>query len=139
MTTVHPSTFGLQAEVPDVDLDPEWCALVSQQARTLAGMLQRLQHAVAGVQQQRTDARRHATARGHALAADAERLLTAQAQQQVRLERELVQLRALVTDFSARPAAMTERVQRLEQALDVLHANLTTARQYLATLLPQEP
>lgn len=138
MTTVHPSTFGLQGEVPDVDLDPEWCALLSQQACTLAGMLQRLQHAVAGVQQ-RTDARRDATARVHALAADAERLLTAQAQGQVRLERELVQLRALVTDFSARPAAMTERVQRLEQALDVLHANLTTARQYLATLLSQEP
>jgi septal ring factor EnvC (AmiA/AmiB activator) len=74
-----------------------------------------------------------------ALAADAERLLTAQAQQHVSLERELVQLRALVTDFSAQPAAMTERVQRLEQALDVLHANLTTARQYLATLLSQEP
>jgi len=30
---------------------------------------------------------------------DAERLLTAQAQQQVSLERELVQLRALVTDL----------------------------------------
>ena len=49
MTTVHPSTFGLQAEVLDVDLDPEWRALVSQQACTLAGMLQRLQNAVAGV------------------------------------------------------------------------------------------
>ncbi len=138
MTTVHPSTFGLQAAVPDVDLDPEWRALVSQQACTLAGMLQRLQTAVAGVQQ-RPDARRHATARVHALAADAERLLTAQAQQQGSLERELGQLRALVMDFSTRPAAMVERVQRLERVTEVLHANLTTARQYLATLLSQEP
>ena len=138
MTTVHPSTFGLQVEVPDVDLDPEWCALVRQQACTLAGMLQRLQIAVAGVPQ-RTDARRPATARVHTLAADAERLLTAQAQQHVSLERELVQLRALVTAMSARPAALTERVRRLEQVLEVVHANLTTARQYLATVLPREP
>jgi len=138
MTPGSPSAFGLQAAVPDVDLDPEWRTLVSQQAHTLATMLQRLQTAVAGGQQ-RTDARRHATARVHALAADAERLLTAQAQGQVSLERELGQLRALVTDVSARPSELTERVQRLEQALDVLHANLTTARQYLATLLSQEP
>ena len=138
MTTVHPSTFGLQAEVLDVDLDPEWRALVSQQACTLAGMLQRLQIAVAGVPQ-RTDARRPATARVQALAADVERLLTAQAQQHVSLERELVQLRALVTAMSVRPSALTERVRRLEQVLEVVHANLTTARQYLATVLPREP
>src|SRR5712692_2084890 len=99
-------TFGLFADVPEAALDPEWHALVSQQARTLAGMLQRLQTAVAGVPQ-RTDARRHTTRGLQALVADAERLLTAQAQQQVRLERELVQLRALVTDLSAKPAAMT--------------------------------
>ena len=138
MTTVHPSTFGLQVEVPDVDVDPEWRALVRQQACTLAGMLQRIQTAVAGVPD-RTDARRHATARVQALAADAERLLTAQAQQQVSLERELVQLRALVTAMSVRPSALTERVLRLEQVLEVVHANLTTARQYLATLPLQEP
>ena len=136
MTTIHPSTFGLQTAVPDVDV--EWRALVRQQACTLAGMLQRLQNAVAGVQQ-RTDARRHATARVQALAADAERLLTAQAQQHVCLERELGQLRALVTAMSVRPSAMTERVRRLEQVLEVVHANLTTARQYLATVLPREP
>ena len=138
MTTIRPSTFGLQAAVLDVDLDPEWRALVRQQARTLAGMLQRIQTAVAGVPD-RTDARRQATARVHALAADAERLLTVQAQQQVSLERELVQLRALVTAMSVRPSALTERVLRLEPVLEVVHANLTTARQYLATVLPREP
>ena len=137
MTTVHPSTLGLQVEVPDVALDSEWCALVSQQACTLAGMLQRLQNAVAGVPQ-RTDARRHATARVHALAADAERLLTTQAQQQVSLERELVQLRALVTDLTPASSEAAQRVRRLERVIEVLHANLATARQYLATLLPKE-
>ena len=34
---------------------------------------------------------------------------------------------------------MTARVRRLESVIEVLHANLTTARQYLATLLSQEP
>jgi chromosome segregation ATPase len=135
---MNPRTFGLSADVPEAALDPEWRALVRQQARTLAGTLQRFQTAVAGVPH-RPDASRHATARVQALAADAERLLTAQAQQQVSLERELAQLRALVTALSARPAAMTERVRRLEQVLEVVHANLTTARQYLATLLSQEP
>jgi len=43
--------------------------------------------------------------------------------QQVRLERELEQLRALVMDFSMRPAAMVERVRRLEHVTEVLHAN----------------
>ena len=138
MTTIHPSTFGLQAEVPDVDLDPEWCALVSQQACTLAGMLQGLQHAVARVPQ-RTDARRHATARVQALAADAERLLTAQAQQHVRLERELAPLRAMVTDLSDVSSEAAQRVRRLERVIEVLHANLAAARRYLATVLPREP
>src|ERR1700694_1803054 len=94
--------FGLQDDVPDADLDPEWRALVRQQAHTLAAMLQRIQTAVAGGSH-RTDTRQL-----HALAADAERLLTAQAQQHVTLERELVQLRALVTDLHTEPAALTQ-------------------------------
>ena len=96
---MNPSTFGQYADAPEAALDPEWCALVRQQARTLAGMLQRIRTAVAGVPD-RTDARRHATARVHALAADAERLLTAQAQEHVSLERELGELRAMVTDVT---------------------------------------
>src|SRR6266849_4018472 len=35
--------FGLQNAVPDAVLDPEWRALIRQQARTLARMLQRIQ------------------------------------------------------------------------------------------------
>jgi len=133
-----PSTFGLDADVPEVALDPEWRALVRQQARTLAGMLQRFQTAVAGVPD-RPDALQHKTLRLQALAAEAERVLTAQAQGQVSLERELVELRALVTDLSTRPAALAARVRTLESAIEVLHANLAIARQYLATLFPQEP
>ena len=138
MTPGSPRTFGLQAAVPGVDVDPEWRALVSQQACTLAGMLQRLQIAVAEVQQ-RPDARRHATARVQALAADAERLLTAQAQQHVSLERELVQLRTMVTDLSDVSSEAAQRVRRLERVIEVLHANLAAARRYLATVLPREP
>ncbi len=57
-----------------------------------------------------------------------------QAQGHVRLERELGELRALVTDFSTTPSALTARVRTLERAIEVLHANLAIARQYLATL-----
>jgi len=50
-----------------------------------------------------------------------------------------VQLLALVTDVSQAPAALTQRVQRIERAIAVLHANLVAARQSLATLFLQEP
>src|SRR5262249_42056424 len=104
------------------------------QASTLATLLSRMQTAATTLRQQQAPA-----ARWQALAAEAERMLTAQAQQQVSLERELGELRALVTDFSTRPVAPTARVQTIESALEVLHANLAAARQYLATLFPQEP
>jgi hypothetical protein len=128
MSPVTPGTFGLQDDIPEPDLDPEWRVLVRQQARTLAATLQRIQTAVAGVP------RRPDTPRLQALAAPAERLLTAQAQQHVPLERELGQLRALVTDVSQAPAALTQRVQGLERAIAVLHANLAAARQWMLKL-----
>ena len=43
------NAFDLQDDVPGADLDPEWRALVDQQAHTLAVMLQRLQTTVAEV------------------------------------------------------------------------------------------
>jgi hypothetical protein len=52
--------------------------------------------------------------------------------------RELVQLRALVTDVSPAPAALTRRVQRIERVSEMLHANLAAARQWLATFLPRD-
>src|SRR4029450_4556775 len=108
MNIPMPSLFGLHHDIPRVDLDTEWRALVSEQARTLSGMLQRLQTAGVGVHRW-TDARAL-----QALTADAECLLAAQAHQHVCLERELGQLRALVTDLDQVPAEMTQRVQRLE-------------------------
>ncbi len=84
MSTVNPRTFGLQDDVPEAAMDPEWHALISQQVHTLAAMLQRLQTAVAG-------GHRHTDVlRLQALAANAEQFLTAQAQQHVSLERELL-------------------------------------------------
>jgi hypothetical protein len=65
-------------------------------------------------------------------------MLTAQAQGHVRLERELVELRAPVMDFSTSPSTLAARVRTLESAIAVLHGNLATARQYLATVFPQE-
>jgi hypothetical protein len=123
-----PSTFDFCDDRPEATLDPEWRALIRQQARTLTAMLQHIQTAVAGVHRH-TDAIELQT-----VAADAERLLAAQAHQHVSLERELGQLRALVTELSPAPVAMTQRVQRLERVLAVLHANLTVARRTIATL-----
>jgi hypothetical protein len=72
--------FGLHDPISEAALDPEWRALVAQQAHTLAALLRCLQASVAGAQ--RADA-----ARLQVLAADAERFLVAQAQQHARLER----------------------------------------------------
>jgi hypothetical protein len=130
---MEPSTFGLQAAGAGVDLSEEWQACIASQASALAALLSQIQTATATLRQRQAPA-----AQVQALAAEAERVLTAQAQQQVSLERELVALRALVMDFSTSPAALTARVQILESAIEVVHANLTTAWQYLATLFPQE-
>src|SRR5262245_61849793 len=40
-------------------------------------------------------------------------------------------------DFSPSPSALAARVQTLEHAIAVLHGNLATARQYLATLFSE--
>jgi chromosome segregation ATPase len=134
MARMEPSTYGLQVAGPGGDLPAEWQALIASQASTLAELLSRIETAAATLRQQQAPA-----AQLQALAAEAERVLTAQAQEQVRLERELVELRALVMDFSTSPSALAARVRTLESAIEVLHGNLATARQYLATLFPQEP
>jgi len=114
---MKPETFGLQTAVAGGDLPEAWQALIASQESTLAALLSRMQTTAALM------CRREAPAeRLHALAAEAKRVLTAQAQ--VRLERELVELRAFVMDLSTKPAAMVERVQRFELVTEVLHANL---------------
>jgi hypothetical protein len=93
-----PEAFGLQAAVTGGDLPEEWQALIASQASLLATLLTQIQTTAATL-------RRHQapTAQWQALAAEAEQLLTAQAQGHVRLEQELVDLRALVLDFSTSP------------------------------------
>ena len=61
-----------------------------------------------------------------------------QVQQHISLEHELVQLRALVTNMHQAPAALTQRMQRLERVIEVLHASLAAARQSLATIARRE-
>jgi len=134
MACMDRPTFGVQAAMASVELPEEWQALLAHQAAVLVALLSRMQKAAATLRRRQAPA-----ARWQVIAAEAERVLTAQAQGHVSLERELVELRALVMDLSTRPAAMVERVQRLERVLEVFHANLTIARQYLATLFPQEP
>jgi hypothetical protein len=133
MSLVSPSTFDFCDDIPEATLDPEWCTLIRQQVRTLTAMLQRIHTTAAGVHRH-TDALALQT-----VAADAERLLAAQAHQHVSLERELGQLRVLVTVLSPAPEEMTQRVQRLERVLEVLHANLTVARRTIATLTQAQP
>jgi len=134
MARMYPPTFGLEAAVAGGDLPEEWQTLIASQVSMLTALLSRMQTAVATLRQRQAPA-----AQVQALATEAERVLTAQAQQQVSLERELVALRALVMDFGASPSGLAARVRTLESALAVLHANLATARRYLATLFPQEP
>ena len=93
-----PAAFGVQAAGAGGDLPEEWQALLVTQASMLTALLSRMQTTAATMR------------RRQALAAEAERVLTAQAQEQVRLERELGELRALVMDFSTRPAALTAGV-----------------------------
>ena len=126
---MKPEVFGVQAAEAGGDLPEEWQALIASQASTLAALLSRVQTTAATMRRRQAPA-----ARLQALVAEAERVLTAQAREQVSLERELAELRALVMDFSTRPAALTARVRTLESAIEVLHANLATARQYLAAL-----
>jgi ABC-type transporter Mla maintaining outer membrane lipid asymmetry ATPase subunit MlaF len=133
MSLGSPNTFDFCDDRPDATLDPAWRALIRQQGRTLAAMLSRVQTTVAVVHHS-TDTHSSTASRLQTLAEDAERLLAAQAHQHVNLERELGQLRALVTVLSQAPAEMTQRVQRLERVLAVLHANLTVARHTIATL-----
>src|SRR5215475_3153342 len=134
MARMEPSTFGLQVACASGDLPEEWQALIASQASALATLLTPIQTTAATLRRRQAPA-----AQWQALAAEAERMLTAQAQGHVSLERELVELRALVLDFSTSPAALAARVRTLESAIAVLHGNLAAARQYLATVFPQGP
>jgi hypothetical protein len=131
---MKPEAFGLQAAVTGGNLPEEWQALIASQASLLATLFTQIQTTAVTLRRQQAPAAQLQT-----LAAEAERMLIAQAQGHVGLERELVELRALVMDFSTSPAALAARVRTLESAIEVLHGNLAIARQYLATVFPQEP
>ena len=73
---MKPETFGLQATVTGGGLPEEWQTLLASQASTLAALLSRMQTAVGTMRQQQAP-----VARWQALAAEAERVLTAQAQE----------------------------------------------------------
>jgi hypothetical protein len=101
-----PEAFGLQAAVTGGNLPEEWQALIASQVSTLATLWTQIQTTAATLRRRQAPA-----AQWQALAAEAERMLTARAQGHVGLERELVELRALVMDVSTSPAALAARVR----------------------------
>jgi hypothetical protein len=103
MSHGSPSTFGFHDAMPEATLDPEWRALISQQVRTLAAMLSRVQTTVAVV---------HHSPEAHSSNAAQLQTLAAQAQQHLSLKRELVQLRVLVTNLTYVPSDAALRTQR---------------------------
>jgi len=103
MSLGSPSTFGFHDALPEATLDPTWRALLSQQVRTLAAMLSRVQTTVAVVYHS-PEAHRSNAARLQTLAA--------QAQQHLSLERALVPLRVLVTNLTSVPSEAALRTQR---------------------------
>jgi hypothetical protein len=78
MARMDSPTFGVQATVAGIELPEEWQALLASQASMLAALLSRMQTAVETLRRQQAPA-----AQVQALVADAERVLTAQAQDQV--------------------------------------------------------
>ena len=134
MSLESPSTFDCCDDIPEATIGPEWRVLVSQQAHTLAAMLSRVQTTVAVVHHS-TDTHSSNASRLQTLAEDAERLLAAQAQQHITLERELASLRAIVTALHPTLAALTQRVYRRERVIEVLHASLAAIRQSLAPFM----
>jgi hypothetical protein len=79
---MHPPMFGLQAAVTGGAPPEEWQALITSQASMLATLLTQIQTTAATLRRQQAPA-----AQWQALAAEAERMLTAQTQGHVRLER----------------------------------------------------
>jgi hypothetical protein len=109
MSLGSPSTFGFHDALPEATLDPEWRALISQQVRTLAAVLSRVQTTVAVV---------HHAPEAHRSNAARRQTLAAQAQQPLSLERELVQLWVLVTNLTYVPSDAALRTQRPLQRRD---------------------
>src|SRR5262245_5952364 len=97
MVCMDSPTFGLQATGAGGDLPEEWQALIASQVSTLVALLSRIQTTAVTLRQRQAPA-----AQLQALAAEAERVLTAQAQQQVSLEREMGELQALVWGSTVR-------------------------------------
>ena len=76
MARMEPSTFGLQAAGAGGHLPEAWQALLASQASTLAALVSRMRTAAAAMRQRQPPA-----ARWQALAAEAERVLSAQPQE----------------------------------------------------------
>jgi len=99
-------TFGIRTAGARGDLPQEWQALLASQAATLAALVSRMQTAAAALCQRQPPA-----AWWQALAAEAERVLTVQAQEHVSLECALGSRRALAMDCSITPSALGARVR----------------------------
>lgn len=128
------SAYGLQYDVLGDEVSAEWRTIVAAQARTLEGVLHQAQAAVARVRR-RTDSPQHTAERFQTLVADTGRFLADQARQNVTLEQDIAQLRALFSDLTNIPQEAAQRLCVMEQVNEVLHANLAATRRFLATLV----
>jgi uncharacterized phage infection (PIP) family protein YhgE len=123
----------LQHDIPGHQLPEEWQTLLTQQARSLEAMLTRVAETVTTVNT-RTDQTQEKTQRLSYLLTQTEQFLTIIAQQNIGIEQEHAGFQAAVPATWALPPETARRLHLIEQVNAALHANLTTARQYLADL-----
>ncbi len=127
-------TFGLQYDLPDADISEAWRTIVPEQAHTLEALLHRVRQAGTGVGQ-RTDSPQDNAEALQAVAAQAKRVLTEQAQVNVKLEQDIALLQSMATGPTKLPPEAAQRLRSMEQANTVLHANLAAARGALETMV----
>lgn len=126
MSSPHP--FGLQHAIAARRLDDPWQATVAAQARLLTPLLTPWTAAAARLRRHPVPlAPRHA-AQLAALAAQTRQQLTEAAALPQRIERDIALLRGMGNTGVPMPPAAAARLAAMAHAVDVLHANLVTAR-----------
>jgi len=123
--------FQFQHDFSGEELPEEWHVLLARQARILEDILSRVAETVTAVNT-RPERKQEQMQRLHHLFSESERFLTTLAQQYVGLERETSQFQASSRALEGDSPETARQLHIIEQVTAALHANITTARQYLA-------
>ena len=107
--------------------------MLARQARILATMLSRVAETVTEVNS-RPGRTQEQIQRLHNVFSESERFLTTLAQQYVGLERETAQFQVISAEPGAGSPETVQQLHIIDQITAAFHANITTARQYLADL-----